>query len=380
MRIYADNAATTALSEKAWQAMQPALKQVYGNPSSLHSEGQQAARLLEQARTQVASLLGVSPKTLYFTSGGTESANWAVYIAAQAGMHSGKRHVITTAFEHHAVLHPVQRLQQQGFTVTYLPVSENGVVNPADLMAALREDTCFVSIMLANNEIGTIQLVAQMAAACHAVGAVLHTDAVQAMGHIPLSIAELGVDMLSFSAHKFNGPKGIGALYVGNGVPVVNFVEGGAQEFGKRGGTSNVAGALGMAAALEEALADLPQEAARVTAMRDALAASLCNIPQSRLNGAGQARLPGIINVSFSGIEGDTMLMMLDMAGIAASSGSACTSGSLSPSHVLLALGLSPQLAQGSLRLSLGRNNTLQEVAALQEKIPPIIEKLRQMR
>lgn len=379
MKVYADNAATTMVSDSALQAMLPCFQTVYGNPSSVHEEGQQAAAALEEARSQIAELLGAEAREIFFTSGGTEADNWAIHSAVQVGKRKDKKHIISTVFEHHAVLHTLQALEKDGFEVTYLPVYSDGVVRLEDLQNALREDTALVTIMFANNEIGTVQPIAQLAALCKEKGVPFHTDAVQAVGHLPVHVKELGVDMLSLSAHKFHGPKGVGVLYVRRGLPLVSFIEGGAQEKGKRAGTENLPGIVGMAAALQHAIDHLEENTAKVTAMRDDLVAALSAIPHSRHNGQGAPQLPGIVNFCFEGIEGEALLLLLDMQGICASSGSACTSGSLDPSHVLLALGLPHAVAHGSLRLSLCEYNTPQEIQYIKEKLPPIIQRLRDM-
>lgn len=379
MTIYADNAATTRMSDTAVEAMTPFLQSVYGNPSSVHSVGLAAAAALDAARTKIAGLLGAQPKEIYFTSGGTEADNWAIHSAVKAGEKKGKRHLITSAFEHHAVLHPMKALEKQGYEVTYLPVYSDGTVRPEDLKAALREDTALVSIMFANNEIGTVQPIAELGAICREKGIIFHTDAVQALGHISVDVVAQNVDMLALSAHKFHGPKGVGVLYCRTGVPLSVFIDGGAQERGKRGGTENVASVSAMAAALEEACRNMDENNQRVSALRDELAAAFGKIPRSRHNGNTAHRLPGIVNFCFEGIEGEALLLLLDMVGICGSSGSACTSGSLDPSHVLLALGLPHEIAHGSLRLSLCEYNTMEEIEYIKEKLPPIIHRLRDM-
>jgi cysteine desulfurase len=379
MNVYADNAATTALSEAALAAMLPALRENYGNPSSVHSVGQEAARVLDEARETIAQHLNASPREIFFTSGGTEADNWALSIAAAIGAKKNKRHIISSRFEHHAILHALERLERQGFEVTLLEVHEDGLVRLEELAAALREDTVLVTIMYANNEIGTVQPIAEIGALCKERGVLFHTDAVQAVGHIPVDVQADHIDMLSLSGHKFHGPKGTGVLYCARGIPIVNFIEGGAQERGKRGGTENLPAIVGMAAALDEACRNMEQEIKAASAMRDELIAAFSQIPRSRLNGDREKRLPGIVNFCFEGIEGEGMLLLLDNAGINASSGSACTSGSLDPSHVLLALGLPHEIAHGSLRLSLGAYNSPQEIAYIIETLPPIIERLRSM-
>lgn len=377
--IYADNAATTRVSDAAMAAMAPFFQNAYGNPSSIHQAGQRAAEGLEAARAEVAGLLGAQPGEIYFTSGGTEADNWAIRSAAAAGAKKGKRHIISSAFEHHAVLHTLDALQKEGFEITLLPVHSDGVVRPGELHAALREDTALVTVMYANNEIGTVQPVAELGAVCRERGVLFHTDAVQAVGHLPVDVKAQNIDMLSLSAHKFHGPKGVGALYCRKGVPLVPFIEGGAQEKGKRGGTENVPAIAGMAAALREACANMDANAKKVGAMRDELVAALSQIPKSRHNGNAQDRLPGIVSFCFEGVEGEALLMLLDAQGICASSGSACTSGSLDPSHVLLALGLPHAVAHGSLRLSLSEYNSMEEIEHIKQKLPPIIRRLRDM-
>lgn len=379
MRVYADNAATSKVSETALEAMLPCFTKFYGNPSSIHTEGQEADAVLQAARSQIAGLLNAKPKEIYFTSGGTEADNWAIHAAATLGAKKGKRHIISSTFEHHAVLHTLQTLEKQGFEVTLLDVHSDGIVRPDELAAAIREDTALVTIMFANNEIGTIQPIAELGAICRSKGVLFHTDAVQAVGHVPVDVQALNVDMLSLSGHKFHGPKGVGALYCRTGVPLAVFMEGGAQERGKRGGTENVPAIAGMAAALQEANDNMQQNSEKVAAMRDELVYALSAIPRSRFNGDVTRRLPGIVNFCFEGIEGEALLLLLDMAGVCASSGSACTSGSLDPSHVLLALGMPHEIAHGSLRLSLSEYNTPEEIAYIIEKLPPIIERLREM-
>ena len=379
MYVYADNAATTALSEKALAAMTPFFREIYGNPSSLHSPGQEAAQALMQARQTVARCLNAGAKEIYFNGGGSEGDNQAIVSAARLGAAKGKRHIVSTAFEHHAVLHTLTDLEKQGFEITLLPVHENGVVRLEEVAAAIREDTALVTVMLANNEIGTVQPIREIAALCRERGVLCHTDAVQAVGHIPVDVRTLGVDMLTLSAHKFHGPKGVGALYVRKGVPLVSFIHGGQQERGKRAGTENIPAIAGMAAALEEAAEHLSESMPRVTAMRERLIAGLSEIPHSRLNGDREQRLPGTVNFCFEGIEGESLLLLLDAKGIAASSGSACTSGSLDPSHVLLALGLPHDVAHGSLRLSIDDNNTPEEIEHILACVPPVVAYLRQM-
>ena len=377
MYVYADNAATTPVHAKAAEAMLACLKEEYGNPSSLHTVGQRAKELLDQARADVAACLGAGAREIYFTGGGSEADNQALLTGAMLGAKKGKTHLITTAFEHHAVLHAMKRLEKLGFTVTYLDVHEDGVVRPEDVAAALTEDTALVSVMLVNNEIGTIQPVAEIAKLCHEKGILVHTDAVQAVGHIPVDVKALEVDMLSLSGHKFHAPKGVGALYCRKGIRPEILIEGGAQEFGRRGGTENLPGIVAMAAALKEATENLPAEMAKVTALREKLIAGLETIPHSRLNGSRTLRCPGTVNFCFEGIEGESLLLLLDAKGVAASSGSACTSGSLDPSHVLLALGLPHEIAHGSLRLSLTADNTEAEVDHILSVVPQVVSYLR---
>ena len=377
MYVYADNAATTPVHPTAVEAMLTCLNEEYGNPSSLHTVGQRAKERLDQARETVARCLGAEPREIYFTGGGSEADNQALLTGAVLGAKKGKKHLITTAFEHHAVLHSMKRLEKQGFTVTYLDVHADGVVRPEDVAAALTDDTALVSIMLVNNEIGTIQPVAEIARLCHEKGVLVHTDAVQAVGHIPVDVKALGVDMLSLSGHKFHAPKGVGALYCRKGIRPEILIEGGAQEFGRRGGTENLPGIVAMAAALQEATENLPREMEQVTALREKLIDGLAQIPHSRLNGHRTLRCPGTVNFCFEGIEGESLLLWLDAKGVAASSGSACTSGSLDPSHVLLALGLPHEIAHGSLRLSLTADNTAAEVDHILEVVPQVVEYLR---
>ena len=377
MYVYADNAATTPVHAKAAEAMLACLKEEYGNPSSLHTVGQRAKELLDQARADVAACLGAGAREIYFTGGGSEADNQALLTGAMLGAKKGKTHLITTAFEHHAVLHAMKRLEKLGFTVTYLDVHEDGVVRPEDVAAALTEDTALVSVMLVNNEIGTIQPVAEIAKLCHEKGVLVHTDAVQAVGHIPVDVKALDVDMLSLSGHKFHAPKGVGALYCRKGIRPEILIEGGAQEFGRRGGTENLPGIVAMAAALKEATENLAREMDQVTALREKLIAGLETIPHSRLNGNRTLRCPGTVNFCFEGIEGESLLLLLDAKGVAASSGSACTSGSLDPSHVLLALGLPHEIAHGSLRLSLTADNTEAEVDHILAVVPQVVSYLR---
>ena len=378
--VYADNAATTAMSKTAIEAMLPYLDKIYGNPSSLHSVGQRAKEALEAARADVASCLGAQPNEIYFTSCGSESDNQAIRSAAHIGAQKGKKHIISTAFEHHAVLHTLKRLEkEEGFEVTLLDVHSNGVVTADEVKAAIRPDTCLVTIMFANNEIGTIQPIAEIGAVCREAKVTFHTDAVQAVGHIPVNVAEQNIDMLSLSAHKFHGPKGIGALYCRRGVRLLPFIDGGAQERGKRAGTENIAEIAAMAAALKEACANMEQNSAKLVKLRDRIISELTQIPHSRLNGDMAHHLPGTINMCFEGIEGEGLLLHLDDRGICASSGSACTSGSLDPSHVLLAIGLPHEVAHGSLRLSLSEYNTEEDADRIIKAVPEVVEYLRNM-
>ena len=377
MRIYADNAATTKMSRTAVEAMLPYLSQIYGNPSSLHSAGQEAAQALFAARQTVAEQLGCEARELTFTSGGSEADNMALVSAAMLGARKGKKHIISTAFEHHAVLHTLARLEKQGFAVTLLDVHENGLVTVQDVEQALRPDTCLVSVMYANNEIGTIQPIAQIGALCRERGVLFHTDAVQAAGHLPINVAEQNIDLLSLSAHKFHGPKGVGALYARRGIALTNLIEGGAQERGKRAGTENIPGIVSMAAALQEACEGMEKNAAYVTALRDRLIKGLSKIPHGALNGDRTHRLPGNVSFCFEGIEGESLLLLLDDKGVCASSGSACTSGSLDPSHVLLAIGRPHEVAHGSLRLTLCEENTEEEVDEIIRAVTETVEYLR---
>ena len=377
MKIYADNAATTRMSRTAIEAMIPYMENVYGNPSSLYSIGQEAKEALEQAREEVAAVIHADPKEILFTSGGSEADNQALRSAAEIGKRKGKKHIISSAFEHHAILHTLQRLEKEGFEVTLLPVHENGIVDVGELEAAIREDTCLVTIMTANNEIGTIQPVAEIGAVCKKRGVLFHTDAVQAVGHLPIDVKAMNIDMLSASAHKFHGPKGVGFLYARKGIALTNLIEGGAQEKGKRAGTENVPGIMAMAAALKEAAANLEKNADHQKVLRDRLIKGLLEIPHSALNGDAQKRLPGNANFCFEGIEGESLLLLLDDKGISASSGSACTSGSLDPSHVLLAIGRVHDVAHGSLRLSLGEEITEEEVDYLIRSVKEVVEYLR---
>lgn len=377
MYVYVDNAATTAMSKTAIRAMEPYYDTLYGNPSSLHSVGQRAAEALEAARAKVGSCLGAKPEEIYFTSGGSEADNQAIRSAALVGARKGKRHIISTAFEHHAVLHTLKKLEREGFEVTLLGVGSQGLVKVEDVAAAIREDTALVTIMYANNEVGTIQPIAEIGALCREKGIPFHTDAVQAVGHLAIDVERDQIDMLSLSAHKFHGPKGVGALYCRKGLPLLPFIEGGAQERNRRAGTENLAGIAGLAAALEEANANLERNAAHITALRDKLIDGLSQIPHARLNGDREHRLPGNVSFCFEGIEGESLLLLLDAKGVAASSGSACTSGSLDPSHVLLALGLPHEVAHGSLRLSLSEYNTMEEMDHILKVVPEVVSYLR---
>ena len=379
MYVYADHAATTPVHEAARKAMLHCLEEDYGNPSSLHSVGQRAREILDQARADVAACLNAEPSEITFTGGGSEADNQALLTGALLGAKKGKKHLITTAFEHHAVLHTMKALEKQGFTVTYLDVHADGVVRLSEVAAAITEDTALVSVMMVNNEIGTIQPIAEIAKLCHEKGVLFHTDAVQAVGHIPVDVKALGVDMLSLAAHKFHGPKGVGALYCRKGIRPEILIQGGAQERGRRGGTENMPGIVGMAAALKEAVSNLNADMVYVTALRERLIEGLSQIPHSRLNGSRNLRCPGTVNFCFEGIEGESLLLWLDAKGVAASSGSACTSGSLDPSHVLLALGLPHEIAHGSLRLSLGADNTEEEVEHILKVVPEVVAYLRGM-
>ncbi len=365
------------MSDKAIEAMLPYLKETYGNPSSLHTVGQVAKEALDAAREKVAKCLGASPSEIYFTSGGSEADNQAIRSAALLGARKGKKHIISTVFEHHAVLHTLKKLEKEGFEVTYLDVHENGIVTAEEVKAAIRPDTALVTVMYANNEVGTIQPIRQIGEVCRAAKVVFHTDAVQAVGHLPVNVVADNIDMLSLSGHKFHGPKGVGALYCKKGLPLLTFVEGGAQERGKRAGTENIAGISAMAAALEEAVENLEENSAKEAYLRDRLIDGLSKIPHSKLNGDRNRRLPGNVNMCFEGIEGESLLLLLDAKGICASSGSACTSGSLDPSHVLLALGLPHEVAHGSLRLSLSEYNTEEEIDKIIEAVPEVVNYLR---
>ena len=378
-RIYADNAATTKLSQTAMKAMISAMENSYVNPSSIHQIGMAANDALQTAREQIARCLGCMPKEIFFTSGGTESDNQAIVSAAMLGAKQNKRHIISTAFEHHAVLHTLRRLKEQGFEIQLLDVGAEGNITAAQVEEAIRPDTCLVTVMFANNEIGSILPIAEIGEVCRAHGVLFHTDAVQAAGHIPVNVREQNIDMLSLSAHKFHGPRGIGALYVKRGIELTSLMEGGGQERGKRPGTENLPAIMGMAAALKEECSLMEENAARVAAMRDRLLQGLFQIPYSILNGPRDNRLPGNVNFCFEGVSGESLLLLLDSKGICASSGSACASGALDPSHVLLALGLAPEIAQGSLRISLDISNTEEEIDYMLEVIPQVVEQLRGM-
>ena len=377
--IYVDNAATTKTSRTAIEAMLPYMDKIYGNPSSLHSVGQAAADALRKAREEAAEVLGCEPNEITFTSGGSETDNQALVSAAAIGARKGKKHIISTAFEHHAILHTLKKLEKEGFEVTLLDVHENGMVSAQQVADAIREDTCLVSVMYANNEIGSIQPIAEIGAVCKEKGVIFHTDAVQAVGHVHINVKEENIDMLSLSAHKFHGPKGVGLLYARRGVRLTNIIEGGAQERGKRAGTENIPGIVGMVAALKEANANIDANAEKVSALRDRLIEGLEKIPHSALNGDRTKRLPGNVSFCFEGIEGESLLLLLDAKGICASSGSACTSGSLDPSHVLLAIGRPHEVAHGSLRLTLSEENTQEEVDYIIEETTKVVKYLRDL-
>ena len=378
-RIYADNAATTKISQTAMKAMISAMENSYGNPSSIHQIGMAANDALQTAREQIARCLGCMPKEIFFTSGGTESDNQAIVSAAMLGAKQNKRHIISTAFEHHAVLHTLRRLKEQGFEIQLLDVGAEGNITAAQVEEAIRPDTCLVTVMFANNEIGSVLPIAEIGEACRAHGVLFHTDAVQAAGHIPVNVKKQNIDMLSLSAHKFHGPRGIGALYVKRGIELTSLMEGGGQERGKRPGTENLPAIMGMAAALKEECTLMEQNEAKVIAMRDRLIQGLSQIPYSILNGSREKRLPGNVNFCFEGVSGESLLLLLDSRGICASSGSACASGALDPSPVLLSLGLAPEIAQGSLRISLDISNTEEEIDYMLEVIPQVVEQLRGM-
>ena len=379
MQVYADNAATTKISAAALGAMMPCYEKFYGNPSSLHTVGQEAKEVLEDCRSRMAKLLGCDAREVYFTSGGSEADNQAIISAARLGERKGKKHIISTAFEHHAVLHTLNRLEKEGFEVTLLDVKENHNITARQVKEAIREDTCLVTVMYANNEIGSVLPIAEIGEICKEAGVPFHTDAVQAVGHIAIDVKAQNIDMLSLSAHKFHGPKGVGALYCRRGLALTNVIDGGAQERGKRAGTENLPGICGMVAALEEACAHLEENTAKVTALRDKLIAGLSQIPHCDLNGDRVNRLPGNVSFCFEGIEGEALLLYLDMEGVCASSGSACTSGSLDPSHVLLAIGRVHDVAHGSLRLSLCEYNTEEEIDHILTVVPQVVDRLRNM-
>lgn len=377
--VYADNAATTKLSPKALEKMMPYLTEEYGNPSSLYAFGQSSKDAVTSARTTIASCLNCKPNEVYFTSGGSEADNWAIKMVAQAMAEKGKKHIISSAFEHHAVLHSLEALKKQGFEITLLPVYENGIVRVEDVASAIREDTALVTIMFANNEIGTIQPIAEIGALCKEKHVLFHTDAVQAVGHLPIDFAAMNLDLLSLSGHKFHGPKGIGALIIRNGVRFANLVDGGGQERTRRAGTENTAGIVGMAEAMRLACENLEKDSESMRKKRNRIIEELLKIEKSRLNGDAENRLPGNINISFEGIEGESLLLYLDFMGICASSGSACTSGSLDPSHVLLSIGLPHEIAHGSLRLSLCEETSDEDVNHIIDSVPQVVERLRNM-
>ncbi len=375
--IYADNAATTSMSEAAINTMTTLIRETYGNPSSLYEFGQKAKEVLEQAREETAAIIGADPKEILFTSGGSEADNQAIISAAKAGELKGKKHIISSKFEHHAVLHTLKKLEKEGFEVTLLDVHENGIIDPSEVEAAIREDTCLVTIMYANNEIGTVQDIKGIGAVCRAKGVIFHTDAVQAIGHLKINVVDENIDMLSASAHKFHGPKGVGFLYARKGIRLTNLIEGGAQEKGKRAGTENVPGIAAMVTALKEEVANIDKNTAHILPIRNKIIAGLKEIPHSALNGDEERRLPSNVNFCFEGIEGESLLLLLDDKGIAASSGSACTSGSLDPSHVLLAIGRVHDVAHGSLRLSLGEDVTEEEADYIIKAVKEVVEYLR---
>jgi len=379
MRVYADNAATTKMSRVAIDAMLPYFDNLYGNPSSLHSVGQEAKEALDAARATVAGCLGCEPREIYFTSGGSEADNQAIISAARLGARKGRKHIITTAFEHHAVLHTVQKLEKEGFEVTYLDVSQGHNITAQQVKEAIRPDTCLVTVMYANNEIGSVLPIPEIGAICKEAGVLFHTDAVQAVGHLHIDVKKQNIDMLSLSAHKFHGPKGVGVLYARRGIALQNIIDGGAQERGKRAGTENIAGICGLAAAMKDACDHIDENMPRVAAMRDRLIEGLSQIPHCALNGDAVNRLPGNVSFCFEGIEGESLLLLLDMKGVCASSGSACTSGSLDPSHVLLAIGRVHDVAHGSLRLSLCEYNTEEEVEHILKVVPEVVSYLRGM-
>ena len=377
MFVYADNAATTSVSKTALDAMMPYLTTLYGNPSSLYSFAQKAKEALEDARKTVADIIGAEPKEIYFTSGGSEADNQAIVSMAKFGALKGKKHLISTKFEHHAVLHTLKQLEKQGFEVTLLDVHDDGVVRLEDVEAAIREDTALVTVMFANNEIGTVQPIKEIGALCRSKGIPFHTDAVQAAGHMPINVKEMNIDLLSMSGHKFHAPKGVGVLYAKKGMPLFNIIEGGAQERGKRAGTENIPGIVALAAALKESVDNMEANTAKIIPMRDKLFTELSKLPHSKINGSLEHHVPGTVNMCFEGIEGESLLLLLDSKGVCASSGSACTSGSLDPSHVLLAIGLPHEVAHGSLRLSIGEYNTMEEIDHIIEVVPGVVEYLR---
>ena len=377
--VYADNAATTSVSKKVVEAMLPYMTEHFGNPSSLYGIGQTAASAVRTARQQVAAALGADEKEIFFTSGGSEADNWAIKGAAALGAKKGKKHLITTKFEHHAVLHTMAALEKEGFKVTYLDVYENGIVKVEDVEKAITDETCLVTIMYANNEIGTIQPIAEIGKLCHDKGVLFHTDAVQAVGHVKIDVKEQNIDMLSLSGHKFHAVKGIGALYCKKGLRLPNLIEGGSQESGRRAGTENVPGIVGLGVAITEMNENLEENYNKTKELRDRLFEGASKISHSRINGDKEQRLPGNFSMCFEGVEGESLLLMLDMNGICASSGSACTSGSLDPSHVLLSIGLKHEVAHGSLRLSLNEHNTVEDVDYILEVLPKIIDRLRDM-
>ena len=379
MRVYADNAATTRVSKTALEAMLPYYTEIYGNPSSLHSFGQEAKEALENAREHIAAVLGCQAREIYFTSGGTEADNMAIRTAAALGARKGKKHIISTAFEHHAVLHMLKKLEKEGFEITLLDVADTHNITAQQVKDAIREDTCLVTTMFANNEIGSVLPIRQIGAICKEAGVLFHTDAVQAVGHLPIDVKKDNIDMLSLSGHKFHGPRGVGVLYIRRGIAPANIIEGGGQERGKRPGTENLPAICGMAAALDEAVANMEAHTAKVTALRDKLIAGLSQIPHSVLNGDAVNRLPGNVSFCFEGIEGEALLLLLDAKGVCASSGSACTSGSLDPSHVLLAIGRPHEIAHGSLRLSLCHENTDEEMDHILKVVPEVVDYLRKM-
>ena len=377
MFVYADNAATTSVSKTALDAMMPYLTDLYGNPSSLYSFGQKAKEALEASRETVAHYINADPKEIIFTSGGSEADNQAIVSAARLGARKGKKHIISTQFEHHAVLHTLNRLEKEGYEVTLLDPHSDGVIRVEDVANALRDDTCLVTIMFANNEIGTVQPIAEIGALCRERKVLFHTDAVQAAGHMPIDVRAMNIDMLSMSGHKFHAPKGVGVLYAKKGIVLTNIIDGGAQERGKRAGTENVAGIVAMAAALKESCDNMEENTAKIIPMRDKLFSELGKIPHSKINGSLEHHVPGTVNMCFEGIEGESLLLMLDDQGICASSGSACTSGSLDPSHVLLSIGLPHEVAHGSLRLSIGEYNTMEQIDHIVEVVPKVVDYLR---